>query len=130
MSLLRRFRILHLAGLYFFALQLADAPALIADARTSKYLICPHTKAQFLRGNPCPCGHKHGKKRRVLRLENQIQDCDTSEDPERTRTPGFEAFVFIFDRQLLAHSTERFLIALREAAIPTGLLSDPPDHPS
>ena len=130
MSLLRRFRILHLAGLYVFALQLADAPALIADARTSKYLICPHSKAQFLRGNPCPCGHKHGKKRHLLRFENQLPDCDTSEDPERARTPGFEAFVFIFDRQLLAQTKEQFQFVSRQTAVPSGLLADPPDHPS
>ncbi len=130
MSLLRRFRFLHLAGLYFFVLQLADAPALVANARTSKYLICPHTKAQFLRGNPCPCGHKHGKKRHTLRIVSQLPDCDTSEDADRARAPGFEAFVFIFDYQRLRQTTEKFLIFSRETAMPAGLLSDPPDHPS
>lgn len=130
MRLILRFRFLHLAGLGFFALQLADAPAIVADAMTPKLRICPHTKAQYKRGNPCPCGHKHGKNRDLPRFVSEHGDCENDADSERLRAPGFEAFVFTYDSEYLL---SRELVAIVHPSVlflPSGLTVDPPDTPS
>lgn len=130
MHLILRFRLLHLAGLGFFALQLADAPAIVADATTSKLRICPHTKVQYKRGNPCPCGHKHGKNRDIARFVSEHGDCDSDADAERLRAPGFEAFVFTYDSEYLLSRELTATLPVSVLLIPSGLTVDPPDIPS
>ena len=130
MRLILRFRLLHLAGLGLFVLQLADAPAIVADATTSKLRICPHTKAQYKRGNPCPCGHKHGKNRDIARFVSEHSDCDSDADSERLRAPGFEAFVFTFESAFLEMREISAATLFSNSPVPRGLFSDPPDHPS
>lgn len=130
MLLILRFRLLHLAGLSLFALQLADAPAIVADASTPKWRICPHTKAQYKRGNPCPCGHKHGKNRDIARFVSEHGDCDSDADSERLRAPGFEAFVFTYDSEYLLSRELTTKVALSAIFLPSGLTVDPPDKPS
>jgi len=113
-----------------FILQLADAPAIAADVLTAKYRICPHTKAQYSRGNPCPCGHKHGKNRTIAVIENESADCNSDDDSERLRTPSFEAFVFTFSgERLLVDQTNRHTVLLK-SYLPSGLFLSPPDTPS
>ncbi len=130
MHLILRFRLLHLAGLGLFALQLADAPAIVADAMTPKLRICPHTKAQYKRGTPCPCGHKHGKNRDIARFVSEHGDCDSDADAERLRTPGFEAFVFTYDSEYLLSRELTATLPVVVLLIPSGLTVDPPDIPS
>lgn len=123
-------KILHVFGLCVFALQIADAPAIAADIATPKYRICPHTKARFIRGNPCPCGHEHRKKHNAARIVSAHGDCDSDDDSDRLRAPGFEAFVFIFENRVLYSGEQRTLISVSVSFLPSGLTVDPPDTPS
>lgn len=130
MALLQRLWLLHTLGLLLFSLQLADAPAIVADATTSKLRICPHTKAQYKRGNPCPCGHKHGKNRDIARFVSEHGDCDSDADAERLRAPGFEAYVFTYDRKYLLSRELTANVTPAVIVLPSGLTVDPPDTPS
>lgn len=123
-------KLLQVLGLLVFALQLADAPAIAADIASPKYRICPHTKAQYKRGNPCPCGHKHGKNRDIARFVSEHSDCDSDADSERLRAPGFEAFVFTFESAFLEMREISAAALFSNSPVPRGLFSDPPDHPS
>ncbi|MBL8032159.1 MAG: hypothetical protein JNJ69_00550 [Leptospiraceae bacterium] len=123
-------RIVHLAGLALFVAQLADVPAIAADATKSRYRICPHTKAKFLRGNPCPCGHEHKKRHHDVRLVSAHADCDAGDDNDHARVPGFEAFVFIYGSELLLPRRQSSLPHWSHLFLPSGLSSDPPDIPS
>ena len=125
-----RYRFWHIAGLALFALQLADAPAIAADVAIAKYRICPHTKARFLRGDPCPCGHSHTKKHQAPRFVSEHADCDSGDDSERLRAPGFEAFVFTYDSTYLFSREQISRLTVLALFLPSGLTSDPPDSPS
>ncbi|MFO1470955.1 MAG: hypothetical protein U1F27_07975 [Turneriella sp.] len=130
MGVIWRYRFWHIAGLALFALQLADVPAIAADVAITKYRICPHTKARFLRGDPCPCGHSHTKKNQAPRFVSEHGDCDSGDDSERLRAPGFEAFVFTFESAFLEMREISAAALFTNLTVPTGLFSDPPDLPS
>lgn len=130
MHLILRLRLLHLAGLSLFVLQLADAPAIVADASAPKFRVCPHTKAQYKRGLPCPCGHKHGKNRDIPRFVSEHGDCDSDADADRLRAPGFEAFVFTYDSEYLLSRELTAIVHPSVQFLPSGLTVDPPDTPS
>lgn len=123
-------KLLQVLGLFVFVLQLADTPAIAADIATPKYRICPHTKAQYKRGNPCPCGHKHGKNRDIARFVSEHSDCDSDADSDRLRAPGFEAFVFTFESAFLEMREISAAALFTNLPVPMGFFSDPPDLPS
>lgn len=123
-------KLLQFFGLFVFALQLADAPAIAADVASPKYRICPHTKAQYKRGNPCPCGHKHGKNRDIARFVSEHGDCDGDDDGDRARAPGFETLVFTFNRECLPMKDRCSFLHIPLLFVYSGLSVDPPDTPS
>lgn len=123
-------RWLHFCGLSLFALQLADASTLVADATTSHYLVCPHLKVKFLRGNPCPCGHHHGLNRNTPRFMGEHGECESDMDSNRLRAPGFEAFVFTFNVERLWVAPQKTRTAHSVFIFPLGVSLDPPESPS
>ncbi|HRP69466.1 MAG TPA: hypothetical protein PLY93_08040 [Turneriella sp.] len=124
-----RYRLLHILGLMLFLVQMMDARAIYAGVTQSKYLICPHTKAKFIRGTPCPCGHEHSKSHKGTRIVDEHADCNDDEDG-LVRTPAFEAFIFIFDSEFLPRFEAHEELFHPHTHIIFGLEVPPPDAPS
>ncbi len=125
-----RLKLFHFAVLALFSLQLADLPAIIADAATSKLRICPHTKLQYKRGMPCPCGHRHGKNRNVPHFVGEHGDCGSDADDDRLHTPGFEGLIFTYASEGLLAREIKVTAPRSVFFLPSGLTADPPDIPS